>query len=135
MLTLARSMALLTLFGLMAGCVTASPAKSETATTETFMKYAGPPIDGFTYLGHYDGFRVLGGNDVAIWTTINDAYLIRVRSPCVELPFASKVELTDTAHTVTRNFDFLIVDHDRCQIDTIRHVDYGAMKRAHLAPP
>jgi hypothetical protein len=112
-------------------------AKSEAPTTETYLKYAGPPIDRFTYLGHYNGFRTLGGNDVVIWTDINDAYLIRVLSPCTQLPFANRVELTSTAHTVTRNFDFVIVDHDRdrCHIDTIRHIDYAAMKRAHLAPP
>ncbi len=133
--TLPRLMMLLAACGLLGGFATAAPAKSEAPTTETFMQYAGPPIDRFTYLGHYSGFRTLGGNDVVIWTDINDAYLIRVLSPCVQLPFADRVELTSTAHTVTRNFDFVIVDHDRCHIDTIRHVDYGAMKRAHLAPP
>jgi hypothetical protein len=135
MASLIRPMALLAACGLMAACVTGS--KSVAPTTETFMNYAGPPIDRFTYLGRYDGFRVLGGNDLVIWTTINDAYLIRVLSPCPMLAFANRVELTSTAHTVTRNFDFVIVDRDpvRCHIDTIRHVDYGAMKRAHLAPP
>jgi hypothetical protein len=133
--TLTRLMALMSVVGWMAGCVAPPPGKSTTATTETFLKYAGPPIDSFTYLGHYDSFRTLGGNDVAIWTTINDVYLIRVRSPCVELPFANVVELTSTAHTVSRTYDYVIVDHDHCHIDTIRHVDYGAMKRAHLAGP
>ena len=134
MRTLTRLMTGLAAAGLLAGCVTGA-AKSEAPTMETYLKYAGPPIDSFTYLGHYNGFRTLGGNDVVMWTTINDAYLIRVLSPCAELPFANRVELTSTAHTVTRSFDFVILDHDRCHIDTIRHIDYGAMKRAHLAPP
>jgi hypothetical protein len=126
----------LTAAALLAGYVTGATAKSVTPTTETYLQYAGPPIDDFTYLGHYDGFNALGGNDVVIWTTINDAYLIHVMAPCVQLPFANRVELTSTAHTVSRRFDFVIVDHhDHCHIDTIRHVDYGAMKRAHLAPP
>jgi hypothetical protein len=114
--------------GLMAGCATAP-------TKQTFLQYAGPPIESFTYLGHYNGFRTLGGQDLVIWTTINDAYLIKVLEPCLNLPFANRVDLTSASKTVTRSIDWVVFDRGRCRIDTIQHVDYGAMKKAGLAGP
>ena len=120
--------ALVLTLGLMAGCATAP-------TKQTFLQYAGPPIESFTYLGHYNGFRTLGGQDLVIWTTINDAYLIKVLEPCLNLPFANRVDLTSASRTVTRSIDWVVFDRGRCRIDTIQHVDYGAMKKAGLAGP
>jgi hypothetical protein len=34
---------------------------------------------------------------------------------------------------VNRTFDSVLVDHERCRIDTIRHIDYGALKRDRAA--
>jgi Family of unknown function (DUF6491) len=120
--------------GLTSGCATAA-LSSPSPTLQTFLQYAGPPIDSFTYLGHYDGFRTLGGRDLVIWTSINDAYLIRVMAPCIELPFGNAVKLTSSVKTVTRSVDAVLVGGDRCRIESIRHVDYLAMKQAHIAGP
>jgi hypothetical protein len=133
---LTRLIASLPLFGLLAGCVAgpnAAPPPSQEA--QLYLKYSGPPIDDFTYLGHYDGFRALGGPYVVIWTTFADAYLVKVRDPCIELPFTNKIGLTSTSRTVNRNFDFVLVEHDRCRIGTIQRIDYDAMKKAHVAGP
>jgi Family of unknown function (DUF6491) len=127
---LTRLMAMLTAVGLMAGC-----ASSPSPTKETFLQYAGPPIQSFTYLTHYRSFRSLGGQDVVIWTTINDAYLIKVLEPCIDLPYTGKIELTSESRTVTRGIDAVLVGPARCRIDTIRYIDYGAMKKAGLAGP
>jgi Family of unknown function (DUF6491) len=120
--------ALVLTLGLMAGCATAP-------TKQTYLQYAGPPIESFTYLGHYNGFRTLGGQDLVIWTTINDAYLIKVLEPCLNLPYANRVDLTSEAKTVTRSIDWVVFDRGRCRIDTMQHIDYGAMKKAGLAGP
>lgn len=132
-----RLLALIPAFALLAGCVTGPPGNAQAPTPEaqTYLKYAGPPLDSITYLGHYDGFHALGGPYVVIWTTYRDAYLITVRDPCTQLPFANKVGLTSSVHTVSRNFDWLLVDHDRCRIGTIQRLDYDGMKRAHVAGP
>jgi hypothetical protein len=121
--------ALTLMLGLVAGCVSTAPTK------QVYLEYAGPPIESFTYLGHYTGFRTLGGLDLVIWTSINDAYLIRVFEPCQNLPYANKVGLTSTTSTVTRSIDWVEFEHGRCRIDSIQHVDYGAMKKAGLAGP
>jgi hypothetical protein len=130
-----RLMAAVSLVGLLAGYASAQAAPPPTKDTQLFLKYSGPPIDGFTYIGHYYAFRSVGGPYVVIWTTFDDAYLIKVMDPCVNLPFAGSVDLTSTARTVDRRFDSLIVGHDHCRIDTIQHVDYPAMKAAHVAGP
>jgi hypothetical protein len=133
---LARLMPVLPVLGLLAGCVTRPTAPPPPSTeAQLYLKYSGPPIDSFTYLGRYDGFRTLGGPYLVIWTTFTNAYLIKVRDPCIELPFASTVGLTSTSNTVNGNFDFVLVDHDRCRIGSIQRVDYDAMKKAHAAGP
>jgi hypothetical protein len=138
MSSLTRLMALLPALGLMVGCTT--PALNDTQTAElateaNFLKFAGPPIDSFTWLGRYDGFRTLGDKQVVIFTTINDGYLIRVLDPCINLRIANKVGLTSTTQTVDRRFDMVLADQERCRIDTIRHIDYAALKRARAAGP
>ncbi len=131
---LIRLIASLPLVGLLAVCAAAPPAPPS-KDAQLYLKYAGPPIDDFTYLGHYDGFRALGGPYVVIWTTYADAYLVKVRDPCIELPFADRIGLTSTSRTVNRNFDFVLVEHDHCRIGTIQRLDYDAMKKAHVAGP
>ncbi len=125
---LARLMAFIPALGLIGGCATAP-------TKDMFFKYAGPPIDSFTYLGKSNGVRPLGGNDIVFWTTLNDAYLIRVVDPCPNLAFGNKIDLTAVANTVTASVDSVVLGNEHCRIDTIRHVDYLAMKQAGLAGP
>ncbi len=127
--TLTRLMASITALGLVAGCVAPPPSKADVALEANLLKYAGPPIDSFTYLGHYDDFRTLGNNAVVLFTTDSDGSLIRVRDPCYGLQVANRVGLTSELNTVNRTFDKVLVRQQRCGIDTIRHIDYAAFKR------
>lgn len=130
MATLSRLTAFIFAAVLLAGCVAPEPRERDVATEATYLKYSGPPIDSFTYLGHYDGFQILDSTQVVIWTTVNDAYLIEVQDPCYDLRLANEVSLTSTARTVSTNSDYVLVGDERCVIETIRHIDYGAVKRA-----
>jgi hypothetical protein len=132
--TLTRLMTWVFAAAVLAGCVAPAPRKDDAAAEAKFLKFAGPPLDSFTYLGRYDGFRTLGPKEVVIFTTVNDAYLIRARDPCINLQFANRIGLTSSNRSVYRAFDFIIADHERCQIDTIRYVDYSAFKRDRDAP-
>jgi hypothetical protein len=92
--------------------------------------YAGPPIEKFTYLGRYDSWQPVGTNELVVWTTINQAYLITVAPPCENLEFANRIGLTQTANTVSARFDFVKVGHEwRCPIQQIRPVDYLRMRQ------
>ena len=127
--TLTRLMPFMFAVAVLAACTAPAPRKEDAATEAKLLKFASPPIESFTYLGRYDGFRTLGDKEVVIFTTVRDAYLIRVRDPCINLQYANTVGLTSSNRTVNRAFDFVISDYERCQIDTIRHIDYGAYKR------
>ena len=81
-------------------------------------------------MGSYDGFRTLSDKEVVLFPTVTDGYLIRVRDPCVNLRLANHVGLSSTNRTVSRTFDHVIADNMQCRIDTIRHIDYAAYKRA-----
>jgi hypothetical protein len=103
------------------------PQRKEQQTQERYLQYAGAPIDHFTYLAHYDSWRALARTQLVVWTNMNDAYLLTVREPCINLPFTQRIGLSNTAGTVNTGLDFVLVDHDRCQITQIRPVDYRKM--------
>jgi uncharacterized protein DUF6491 len=92
--------------------------------------YAGPPIEQFTYLGRYDSWQSIGTNQLVVWTTPFQAYLIKVAPPCENLQFANRIGLTSTASTVSARFDFVKVGGRwRCPIQEIRPVDYQRMRQ------
>lgn len=122
-------------------------AQRSAAERERYHAYAGPPVDRMTWLGRYDGWHPLGGDELVVWTTPFDAYLIKVLPPCVDLPFANSIGLTSTARTVSARFDFVLVHAPgqprgrafefRCPISEIRPVDYRRMRhdlRNHTLP-
>ena len=94
-----------------------------------YESYAGSPIDSFTWLGRFESWEPIGTNEVVVWTTINQAYLIKVAPPCDNLEFVNRIGLTSTASTVSSRFDFVKAGHWRCPIREIRPVDYLRMKQ------
>jgi len=106
------------------------------AVRERYHSYAGPPIEEFTWLGRYYSWAPLGNDELVVFTTPFDAYLIKVLPPCIDLPFAGVIGLTSTGRTVTSRFDFVLVRdraetgidrHFPCHISEIRKVDYQRM--------
>lgn len=96
---------------------------------DLYLKYAGPPIDHITYLGHYDNWQSVGQYQLVLWTGINDAYLITVNPPCENLRFAQRVGITQTASTISSRFDAVLVRGWRCQIAEIRPINYLKMRQ------
>jgi hypothetical protein len=96
---------------------------------DLYLKYAGPPIDHITYLGHYDNWQSVGQYQLVLWTGINDAYLITVNPPCENLRFAQRVGITQTANTISSRFDAVLVRGWRCQIAEIRPINYLKMRQ------
>jgi hypothetical protein len=114
----------------LAGCAGQSARERDTEAYELYRDFAGAPVDEFTYLGTYDGWRSLGKNVLAVQTGIRDAYLITVQGPCSELPFANTIALTSTGNTVRRGLDSVRVGGDNCTIREIRPVDYAGLRKA-----
>lgn len=114
---------------LLAACAEIPQNTAATRQASLYGQYAGAPVDAFTYLGRYDSWTSIGNNQLVVWTTPNDAYLITVRQPCTQLPWVQHIGLTQTAHSVTQKFDFVLAGHDRCWIQSIQPVNYLQMKR------
>jgi Family of unknown function (DUF6491) len=123
-------MALMLLTGALAACASQSPRERDAEAYELYHDFAGAPVNDFTYLGTYDGWRSLGRNVLAVQTTLNEAYLITVYGPCSDLQFAQTIGLTSTANTVHRGLDSVLVGRDKCTISEIRPVDYAGLRKA-----
>ncbi len=120
---------LLPTVALLTACSGIPLKQRQEAERSRYESYAGPPVESFTYLGRYDSWQSIGTNQVVVWTTPFQAYLIKVAPPCNNLEFAQRIGLTSTANTVSSRFDFVKVGHWRCPIQEIRPVDYQRMRQ------
>lgn len=137
-LRVVRVVLAIVLLPLLPACAAGSFAQRQDAQRDQYHAYAGPPVEQFTWLGRYYSWSPLGHDELVVFTTPFDAYLLRVLPPCTDLPFANVIGLTDTARTVSRRFDFVLVHTPglrgpaslfRCPIDEIRKVDYQRMRQ------
>jgi hypothetical protein len=92
-----------------------------------YKQYAGAPIDEFPMFRMWK-WQVVGPERIIIWSTINDAYLVRVEKPCVRLEWTHAVVVTQKMRQkVSKKFDYVVFGNQRCKIDEILPVDYKAM--------
>lgn len=138
---LAPAAALLALLGACAGnppqpgnaAVPATTPQQQALTR--YRAYAGPPIDRFTWLGHFYSWEGLGKDTLVVFTVPDEAYLLKVWPPC-DLRFViNAIGITSTAHTVYAHADSLTINSSgtgpgrwRCPIDEIRKIDYRRMR-------
>ena len=123
-----RALACVGLAALVAACSSGSPRLSEAQQRERYASYAQAPVESFTWLGRFYNWQTLGDNQLVVFTTPSDAYLLTVQSPCNQLPFAQIVGVTSTAGTVHARLDSVTVQGWRCPITQIRPVDYARMR-------
>jgi len=119
---------LLPAFVLLTACSGIPLKERQDAQRSRYEAYAGAPVDQFTWLGRYDSWQPIGTNELVVWTTPFQAYLIKVAPPCDNLNFVNRIGLTSTGSTVSARFDFVKVGHHwRCPIQEIRPIDYQRM--------
>ena len=98
-----------------------------------FRSFAGAPVDEFRLVDIFQT-QIVGDTNVVVWPTINTAYLLTVDKPCNNLSFAHGFALTqEQTMKVSKAFDFVKFDNQRCRITEIRPVDYKAMLKADKA--
>ncbi len=107
--------------------------QSQQQVRDRYAAYAGPPLRSFTWLGRYDGWEPVGKDELVIFTTPNDAYLLKVWPPCDMTFVINGIGLSSTGRTVTARLDSVIVNSRstgrwRCPIDEIRKIDYQRMR-------
>jgi len=125
---------------LLAACASGLPPHlTDQQRLERYQTYAGPPIPQFTWLGRFYSWEELGRDRLVVFTTPNDAYLLKVWPQC-DLRFDfNLIGISSTASTVSAHGDYVTVHSAatgpmRCPIDEIRKVDYPRMRadlRAH----
>jgi hypothetical protein len=120
---------LLAIAVLSAACAGIPRRESDQEQLDRYLRYAGEPVDHITYLGHYDNWQPVARYQLVLWTGINDAYLITVRSPCENLQFAQRIAITQTANTISSRFDAVVIKGWRCQISEIRPINYLRLRR------
>lgn len=109
-----------------------SAALADTSATEAtnlarVQKYVGAPIENFTMWTMYK-WQGLGPEKLAVWTGINQAFLLTVEQPCIRLQDARGIVVTSRmSHQVNRRLDSVNFDSQHCQIGEIRPIDYKAM--------
>ncbi|MDR3385495.1 MAG: DUF6491 family protein [Rudaea sp.] len=100
---------------------------TEAANLARFEKYAGAPVENFTMWSMYK-WQGLGPDKIAVWTKVNEAYLLTVAQPCIRLEDAKGIVVTSQmSHQVNRRLDYVDFAHQHCQIVEIRPLDYKTM--------
>ncbi len=106
----------------------ATSASAQTRDTQEkalseYLPYAGEPVDRFQFWD-LQRWELVGDYKVVVWPRLNEAYLLTVDPPCQDLPWAQKIGVTSTAHSVSKRFDSVVVGKFKCRINEIRPIDY-----------
>jgi hypothetical protein len=100
-----------------------------------FERYAGPPIEEVPMFQMWQ-WQVVGPQQLVVWSTIHDAYLVHVDKGCNRLQWTHGLSLTqEMRQKVTRKFDYVAFGDQRCKITSIRPIDYRTMVKEGAAQP
>jgi hypothetical protein len=116
----------------MTGCASSSPKQRDADNLARYQEFAGEPVDSF-HLRTLQNWVSLGREHFAVYTSLNEAWLIEVWKPCNGLDFAHAISLTSTGSRVYARFDSVRFEQETCRIEQIRKVDARAMKAARRA--
>lgn len=120
-------LALSTSLLVLSGCASTSPREREEAALERYSAHAGEPVSSF-HLRSMREWVSLGRTHLAVYTSVNEAWLLEIEQPCHGLDFARAVQLTSTGSRVYSRFDTVRFEEQICRIREIRKVDVRAMK-------
>ena len=113
---------------LLVGGARADTPETQSENFERFTPYLQRPVEQFKFWSMYK-WQLVGPDKVVVWTTIDDAYLLTVETPCTQLQWSRDLGVTSQAsHTVMRRMDAVVAGNDRCRILEIRPVDYRLMQ-------
>ena len=126
---MSKRILLLVLMAVLTSCAAGpGPRERMSAQYERYSRFAGEPVASFPFFT-MQNWVLLGQYRLAVYTKVNEAWLIEVSPPCSDLEFAQAIALTSSVSRVSARFDHVLVGRDRCQIKEIRPVDVRAMKR------
>lgn len=103
------------------GCASGLSRSSGDRVLERYEPYIGEPIRGFTAF-RMQSWQPVSRNQLILWTSINDAYLLTITNNCPDLMFTDSVRVTSTASNIS-TLDQVLVRGDRCLIQKIQPID------------
>jgi Family of unknown function (DUF6491) len=92
------------------------------------MRYAGPPIERFSFRNSYTGWQIVEDYKI-IMLVGDDAYLLTVVPPCPQMRLALFMSIRSSTGATVSRFDRVQLDENNCLIDEIRPIDYRRMRR------
>lgn len=105
------------------------PRESDAQALARYTSYAGDRVNEFRTYGAFNSWTPVDNHHVVIHTNVNEAYLVTVFEPCIDLPFATRLGVTSRfPNSVQAGFDLLRVGRDRCRISEIRTLNYKQMR-------
>jgi hypothetical protein len=113
----------------LAACSAGIPVRQDPEQVRNrYEAYAGAAVDHFPWRGRFDGWEALGPDELVLFTSVNNAYLLKVSPPCNDLRGAERVGLTATGGSVYARLDSVTTRGWRCRILQIRKLDYRRMQ-------
>jgi hypothetical protein len=114
------------------------PKQTDAERLAMYRAHAGQPVRDFQILGSsLVGWAPLGDSALAVWTRPNQAYLLDLFGPCLDLDYAPAISLSNMMGRVSARFDSVYVHGGMrnptrmpCRIDAIRPLDVKALKQA-----
>ena len=121
------------LAAVLGGCATTGKLTSA-ERLDLYRAHAGEPVKSFRYFGSLNGWTELGDSALAVWTKPNEAWLLNLSGPCMDLSFAPAISITNMMGQVSARFDRVIVHgggpmaHVPCRIDSIQPLDVKTLR-------
>ena len=121
------------LVAVLGGCATTGKLTSA-ERLDLYRAHAGEPVKSFRYFGSLNGWTELGDSALAVWTKPNEAWLLNLSGPCMDLSFAPAISITNMMGQVSARFDRVIVHgggpmaHVPCRIDSIQPLDVKTLR-------
>lgn len=108
------------------GCASGLSRSRGDSVLDRYEPYVGEPIHGFTSFRTHS-WQPVSRNQLILWNSINEAYLLTLSNNCPELMFTNSIRVTSTASSIS-TLDQVIVRGDRCMIHTIQPIDVRAYR-------
>lgn len=116
---------------LLTACASARQAEeAQKQKLARYQPYLGETVSQYNRYTRDDGWVEVDNEHVIVTTNVNDAYMLTVAPPCMNLPFAGvRIGVTERfPNVVSSGFDSVLVRGERCRILKIQKVDYKRMQ-------
>jgi hypothetical protein len=109
------------------GCASGLSRSRGDQVLARYEPYIGEEIRGFTAF-RQQSWQPVSRNQLILWTSINDAYLLTISNNCPNLMFSNAISVSSTVSEIS-TLEHVTVRGDRCSIQKIQPIDMRAYRR------